>query len=126
MFWLFMLFVTLIIPCSMYMVGKKYLVSPPPNINSSKGFRTKLSTRSQATWDFAQHLCGILWKSSSPWLAGTSIAAMLLVLGEDDNCINTCGIIIVVIQIIFLFILGAVINIALKRNFKKDGSPLQK
>lgn len=43
LFWIYMFLVTLIIPCAMYFVGKKYLTSPPKYINNTKGFRTKRS-----------------------------------------------------------------------------------
>lgn len=54
LFWIYMFLVTLIIPCAMYFVGKKYLTSPPKYINNTKGFRTKRSMKNPLTWEFAQ------------------------------------------------------------------------
>lgn len=53
LFWIYMFLVTLIIPCAMYFVGKKYLTSPPKYINNTKGFRTKRSMKNPLTWEFA-------------------------------------------------------------------------
>ena len=111
LFWIYMFLVTLIIPCAMYFVGKKYLTSPPKYINNTKGFRTKRSMKNPLTWEFAQKHFGRLWYKGAPWTAIFS------------SFIGFCGGCVIVIQLAVIIILGIITNSALKRNFTDEGNP---
>lgn len=123
LFWIYMFLITLIIPCVMYFVGKKYLTSPPKNINNSRGFRTKRSMKNPSTWEFAQKHFGRLWYKSAPWTAIVSSLVMLYSMGKNIAFIGFCGGCVVVIQLAVIIILGIITNSALKRNFTDEGTP---
>lgn len=118
-----MFLITLIIPCVMYFVGKKYLTSPPKIINNSRGFRTKRSMKNPSTWEFAQKHFGRLWYKSAPWTAIVSSLVMLYSMGKNIAFIGFCGGCVVVIQLAVIIILGIITNSALKRNFTDEGTP---
>lgn len=123
LFWIYMFLVTLIIPCAMYFVGKKYLTSPPKYINNTKGFRTKRSMKNPLTWEFAQKHFGRLWYKGAPWTAIFSSLAMLYSIGKTIAFIDFCGGCVIVIQLAVIIILGIITNSALKRNFTDEGNP---
>ncbi len=123
LFWIYMFLITLIIPCVMYFVGKKYLTSPPKNINNLRGFRTKRSMKNLSTWEFAQKHFGRLWYKSAPWTAIVSSLVMLYSMGRNIAFIGFCGGCVVVIQLAVIIILGIITNSALKRNFTDEGTP---
>ena len=123
LFWIYMFLVTLIIPCAMYFVGKKYLTSPPKYINNTKGFRTKRSMKNPLTWEFAQKHFGRLWYKGAPWTAIFSSLAMLYSIGKTIAFIGFCGGCVIVIQLAVIIILGIITNSALKRNFTDGGNP---
>lgn len=123
LFWIYMFLVTLIIPCTMYFVGKKYLTSPPKYINNTKGFRTKRSMKNPLTWEFAQKHFGRLWYKGAPWTAIFSSLAMLYSIGKTIAFIGFCGGCVIVIQLAVIIILGIITNSALKRNFTDEGNP---
>ena len=56
-----MLLSMLITPLIMVGLGLVFLKNPPKSINDFYGYRTRRSTRSQDTWDFAHHFVGKLW-----------------------------------------------------------------
>lgn len=122
LFWIYMFLVTLIIPCAMYFVGKKYLTSPPEYINNTKGFRTKRSMKNPLTWEFAQKHFGRLWYKGAPWTAIFSSLAMLYSIGKTIAFIGFCGGCVIVIQLAVIIILGIITNSALKRNFTDEGN----
>lgn len=60
-FWVFCLAMDLLIPAVMLLLGRRFLTKPPRTINSTYGYRTRRSMKSQAAWDFAHRTCGRLW-----------------------------------------------------------------
>lgn len=120
-FWVFMLVMDLMIPFMMIIFGKYFLKNAPKEINAVFGYRTAMSMKNNATWEFAHKYCGKLWYRWGLAMLPISVAAMLPVVGKSAGITGSVGGIICVIQTVFL--VGSVFPTekALKDNFDRDG-----
>lgn len=121
-FWIYMLIMVLLIPCSMIEFGKLFLKHPPKNINAVFGYRTNMSMKNKDTWNFAHKHCGKLWYVGGFVLLLISAIAMLCALGKSTDFTGTVGGIICTVQIIVT--VGSIFptEAALKKNFDKNGN----
>lgn len=137
--WIFMLCMTLLIPLSMIVIGKRavnYEVKDKfdmskyrrkINIKGEKewlylsGYRTKRSMKNHETFKFSQKLFGQWWYGLGRIIILPSTIAMFLVIGKDQNVIAWIGLIVVAMQIIVMVMPVIPIERALKNNFDKDG-----
>lgn len=120
-FWIFMLIVNLLIPCTMICFGRIFLKKVPKEINFFYGYRTTMSIKNKDTWEFAHHYFGKLWYKWGLILIPLSIIAMILVLGKDIDTIGTWGGALCLVQCIPL--VGAILPTeqALKETFDRNG-----
>lgn len=123
-FWIFMTIMLLLIPITMIGFGKLFIKSAPKNINIVFGYRTAMSMKNKETWKFAHNYCGKLWYNIGRFLL-LSIPLMLFVFGKDKDTIGCFAIIILLIQMIPL--VGTIIptEIALRKNFDKNGNQIK-
>ena len=121
-FWIFMLIMDLLIPFTMIGFGRYFLKSAPKKINSVFGYRTAMSMKNKDTWNFAHHYCGKIWYGCGLAMLPISIIVMILVWGKHVELIGTAGGILCFIQLIPL--VGSIFptEIALKKNFDKNGN----
>lgn len=120
-FWLFCMVTDLLVPASMFWIGRKFLSNPPKTINGGYGYRTARSMRNQQTWDFAHQVCGQLWVKIGKWMVLPSALVMLVVIGQDIGVVGiVCG---VVVSVQCVVMLGAIFPVeqALKKNFDRFG-----
>ena len=61
-FKVFMAFAVLLIPGIMIFFGRIMMDHPPKTINAAYGYRTTMSMKNQATWDYAQVACARRWR----------------------------------------------------------------
>lgn len=120
-FWIFMLIMDLLVPCSMIGFGKLFLNKAPRNINTHFGYRTTMSMKNQDTWQFAHKYCGRLWFIGGLILLPVSIIPLLCVPGREIERIAAVGTVVCFAQIVPFA--GSIIptEIALKRAFDKSG-----
>ena len=120
-FWIFMLIMDLLIPLTMLGFGKMFLNKAPQNINAFFGYRTTMSMKNKDTWEFAHKFCGKLWLKSGLVLLPMSAISLLFVFNKSIDTIANVGLIISVIQVIYL--VGSIIptEIALKKVFDQNG-----
>lgn len=106
--------------------GYYFVKSAPKNINFIFGYRTEMSMKNKDTWKFAHKYCGTLWKRCGLTLLLLSVGMMLWVVQKDIDTVGKMGGIICVIQMVVL--IGTIFptEIALKKNFDKDGNRYQK
>ena len=73
------------------------------------------------TWEFAHKYCGRIWYFSGLIMLPITVIFLLLVIGENKDCVGTVGGIICGVQLIPF--MGSVLptEIALKKNFDKKG-----
>ena len=97
-FWLFMFCCNLLIPCTMIVFGWIMREHPPKDINSSFGYRTRMST---------------LFPSA---------LVQFPFLHSSDDTIGTVGLILCLLQCAVL--IGSILPVerALKRTFHPDGT----
>ena len=93
----------------------------PKQINSVVGYRTKMSMINMDTWKFAHDYAGKLWWKAGIGLLGPALLIHIPFYGASDGAIGILSIIIIVIQLVFLF--GTIFQTekALKNNFNEDG-----
>lgn len=121
-FWIYMLIMALLIPCSMIGFGKLFLKRSPKDINAVFGYRTNMSMKNKDTWNFAHKHCGKLWYVGGIVLLPISAIAMLCALGKSTDFTGTVGGIICTVQLIAA--IGSIFptESALKKNFDKNGN----
>ena len=116
-----MLFVDMIIPLTMFGFGKYFLKGGPKEINGVFGYRTPMSTKNEETWEFAHKYCGKIWYRCGIISLPLSAAAMLFVLGKNEELIGMTGAVIMGVQLAVLIISIFPTEAALKKTFDKYG-----
>lgn len=124
-FWIFMLVMDLIVPVAILLLGRQFMKNAPKKINSSYGYRTSRSMKSQETWDFAHRYCGKVWWIMGLVMLPVTVAAMLFVLGADTERVGIAGGIVCGAQLIPLLLSIIPTELALRRNFDKEGRRLK-
>ncbi|MBB6622402.1 SdpI family protein [Clostridium gasigenes] len=116
---IFALIYTLIMSFTMIGFGLIFIKNPPKEINSTFGYRTKMSSKNNDTWSFAHRYAGKVWLLSG----GGNAILFIIVLNIFKNSsvfesiVNT----ITSIQIGILLLVIPFTEIALKKTFDKDG-----
>ena len=81
-----------------------------------------MSMKNKDTWEFAHHYSGKIWYKSGLVTLLISVVAMLMVLGQNTDTIGRLGGIICLLQCIPLVAVIFPTEIALKKNFDKNGT----
>lgn len=125
-FWLYMLFISLLLPITMLLVGIVYRKRHPQKINTVYGYRTRRSMMNKKTWAFAHAYCGRIWLWSGLIMLPVSLVAMFCVWGRDIDTIGYVGAALCALAISVM--IGSVVSTekALKRNFDSFGRPICK
>ena len=120
-FWIFMLIMDLLIPVTMIGFGSYFMKKAPKEINSVFGYRTSMSMKNKDTWEFAHKYCGKVWYASGIAMLSITVIFMFLVIGKNEECVGRIGGIICGVQLIPL--IGSIFptEVALKKNFDKNG-----
>lgn len=120
-FWLFMLTMDLLIPFTMIGFGRYFLKKVPKEINMVFGYRTAMSMKNKETWEFAHKYCGKIWYACGLIMLLVTVVFLLLTIGKKEDYVGTVGGVICMVQLISL--IGSVFptEIALKKNFDKNG-----
>lgn len=120
-FWIFMLIMDLLIPVTMIGFGNYFMKNAPKEINAVFGYRTSMSMKNKDTWEFAHKYCGKVWCSFGIAMLSITVIFMFLVIGKNEECVGRIGGIICGVQLIPL--IGSIFptEVALKKNFDKNG-----
>lgn len=116
-----MLIMDLLIPLTMIFFGKMFIRKPPKEVNMFFGYRTSMSMKNKDTWDFAHKYYGKIWYYCGLVTLPLTALAMLMVLGKSEDCIGRAGGMICMIQMIPL--VGGILptELALRKQFDRDG-----
>ena len=119
-FWLFMLTMDLLIPFTMIGFGK-YFLKKVPKEKMIFGYRTAMSMKNKETWEFAHKYCGKIWYVCGWIMLPVTVVFLLLTIGKSEDYVGTVGGVICIVQLIPL--IGSIFptEIALKKNFDKNG-----
>ena len=103
-------------------LAPQYAKKAPKEINSVFGYRTSMSMKNKDTWEFAHKYCGKVWYVCGMVMLPITVIFMLLVIGKNEDCVGSIGGIICGVQLIPL--IGSILptEIALKKNFDKNGT----
>ena len=125
LFWLFMFFMTGVVPFTMIGFGRMFRKGAPKNVNSVFGYRTVMSMKNKDTWEFAHKYFGKLWYVLGLALLPPSMISMFFVAGRGEDAVGYFGGAIVILQMIPF--LGAIVPTerALRKNFDKEGRSLK-
>ena len=120
-FWFFMLSMDLLTPLIMIIFGKIFVKTAPKEINAVFGYRTDMSMKNKDTWKFAHQYCGRLWLVLGAIMFVLSVGGMCFVIGKTEEAIAIVSGILCVMQIILLICSLIPTEIALRKEFDKDG-----
>ena len=117
---IFSFFMTLVLTLTMIVFGLIFLKKPPKNINSLYGYRTRMSSINQETWDFAHEYSGGVWlRTGFSVLVGSMVFIFLLRNTKDyEKYVMT----------LFYFQMGLMLMVipvterALRKSFDKEGN----
>lgn len=121
-FWRLMFLMDLLIPLLMIIYGYVYSQRAPKKINYFSGYRTRRSMQNKETWDFAHRYFGRLSLVFGLVLMPLTIIAALTFRNTDVETVGIMGTLLMTGQIVFLIILIIPTEIALKKNYDKDGN----
>lgn len=121
-FWIFMLIMELLMPFTMIGFGRYFSKEAPKEINSTFGYRTKMSMKNCDTWEFANRYFGKLWFICGLIFLPLSIILMIFVIGQSEDIVGNFGTIICVVQLIPLIGSIFLTENALKKNFDNNGN----
>jgi len=120
--WGVILIVVLVMAVTMIGFGLYFFLAGPKKINYIFGYRTPMSMKNLDTWRFGNIYAGrCMWITGAILLVG-SLAALFAIMNSDETTIHTVGIIIIVAHAVMIF--GSIISteIALRRNFDRNGN----
>lgn len=120
-FRIFMLVMVLLIPLMMIGFGRLFLKKAPGTINAVFGYRTSMSMKNKDTWEFAHKYCGRLWFYGGLALVPLSVIPLLFVFHKGADVVGNVGAVIEIVQLVPL--IGSIIptEMALRKNFDRDG-----
>ena len=119
-FWIFMLIMTLALPITMIVLGRKYMTNPPREISSTSGYRSARSMKNRESWEYAHRVCGKKWFICGMILLPLAVIAMLFFLGKPTETVGWAGGVIVLIETIPMIASCVLTEAALKREFEDD------
>ncbi|CDZ23228.1 hypothetical protein CCDG5_0078 [[Clostridium] cellulosi] len=120
-FWIFSLFENSIIPILMTVTGIIFTKRIPKKDSGFTGYKTAMSTKNDDTWEFANSHIGKVFRIAGPVMLILSLVATFFAFGKDTHIIGNFILVIGIIQIIVL--IGSIVltEIALRKNFDKNG-----
>lgn len=111
---------TLLLTTAMVGFGIIFIKKAPKKINYIYGYRTPMSMKNKDTWIFAQKYAGKVWIISGiiTFIVSVTLAFVLRGLKSYD----TFMLVLIFVQIIILLLVIPLTEIALRKNFDKDGN----
>lgn len=120
-FYIFILCMSLLIPCMMLGFAIMFKIKPPKHINDFYGYRTRRAKINQETWDFAHKFMARIWYRVSIIIFTLSLIPFIFIYNESRDITGITGLILVIVQSVVLILSTIPVEFALKRTFDKDG-----
>ena len=121
-FWVSMFFMVLLCPVTVIVLGILFVRKTPRRNNPAFGYRSRMSTKNDATWKYAHMVCGKLWFILGAIMLPFSIAAILFFFGGSEDQVGMAGSIIVVVQSVLIAVPIIITEVALRKRFDKNGN----
>jgi uncharacterized membrane protein len=116
---IFALIMTAIMSLTMIGFGYLFTKRPPDEINSVIGYRTAMSSKNKDTWEFAHKYSGKVWIRSGIITAIISVAFIIAL--QNSKNYNQLMQGLFYIQIVILLLVIPLTEVALRKNFNKNG-----
>jgi len=113
------LIMTAIMSITMIGLGVLLVEKPPKEINSTIGYRSRMSTKNRDTWEFAHNYSGKVWIRSGVITAIVSVALALTL--QNLSSYSQLMTALIYIQLIILLLVIPLTEIALRKTFDKNG-----
>ena len=120
--WLATLASVLIIPVIMVVIGLIIKRFPPKKINSFYGYRTPMSKKNEDTWRFANLYSAKLFLWIGLILIPVSVVPLLFLLKKSEDILVIASTVITAADVTALLASAIATEIALRKNFERDGS----
>lgn len=116
------MFTVFFTPIVVLIMGFVMYSSMPKKVNRLYGYRTRMSMKSQETWDFSQRLSAIVSIYTGAIMLIVTAIVFIFVLKKLSDYL-AAYVITVVIQLVFIFLSFIPVEVALRRKFDKNGNP---
>ncbi len=113
----------LIIPLTMLGFGVWMRRRPPKEINGIFGYRTRMSTKNDATWRFAHEKCGKIWTWTGLVLLIVSVGLSILLWTKGGDALTKFATSFTMAQVVVLLLSIAPVERALKKHLDENGNP---
>jgi len=102
--------------------GLYFSLVGPKKINFVFGYRTPMSMKNIETWKFGNVYAGnYMWRSGVILLIG-SLITLFAIMNSSETVIRNAGLIIIVAHAVMIFGTILLTEIALRRNFDRNGN----
>ena len=115
------MFIIFFVPAIVLIMGFIMYLSIPSKINRLYGYRTRMSMKSQAAWDYSQKLSAIISLYSGIIMLVIAAILFIFVLRKLTDYLSAC-VFVVVIQIVILTLSYIPVEVALRKRFDKYGN----
>ena len=116
---------TLLVPVIILIIGLIFSKVQVKDINAIMGYRTPMSTKNQDTWDFANRYFPKVWIIMSIGMLVITLLCWLILIKQSIAVVEKAATAITLIQTALLFLSIIPCEIALKKNFDKDGNRIK-
>jgi len=116
--WFLVCFCALLIPATMILFGRYFMIKAPVKINCFFGYRTKRSMRNRSSWEFAHRFFGRLWWRVGWLLLFLSILFCFFIRNADTELLGRLTPVLMFAQMPFLLFPIYLTEKALKKEFE--------
>lgn len=115
-------FANLLIPAIVLGFALMWQKNPPKERNFAYGYRTRRSSLSQKTWDYAQHRLSVMWKKWGTGLLIVSVLAQLpFVIKGNYDALSRLTLLLCAVQIIAVILPIPIIEKQMDELFDEKG-----
>ena len=116
---LFSLSLTLLLTATMILFGVLFLKKPPREINGLFGYRTRMSSINDDTWNFAHRYAGAVWIRTGVAVLAASILVIWIL--KSSEKFESYMLILFYFQMASMLMVIPLTEIALRKTYDRDG-----
>lgn len=120
-FWLYMTFMSIIVPLVLLGVGLYYTKCPPEKIYTDFGYKTPLTLKNEDIWAFAHQCCGKAWIKLGLIMIPISVAIMIIPRGMAENAMSIFSVALFVLQCVAVYFSTRHVKAVLTATFDENG-----
>ena len=121
-FWIYMTFMSIIVPLTITAIGLYYTKCPPEKIYTDFGYKTPLTLKNEDIWAFAHQCCGKTWLKLGLIMIPFSIAIMLIPKGMSENVMSIFSVALFVLQCVGVFLSFRRVKATILTVFDENGN----